>query len=211
MAGGDFILDASGNRALRAGGVFDTCEECCCGEDCTHCGDCTPKTLTLVTSGISFNEDCCIVRFPGEARNDAIKWLDLPSVSPNGTFVLPQQATPCWWLLIIESTGEIGVYDNDDCTSQLGSLDVEEMRVFIVRTALKWCVDIVYAVTGMSYPYNFFPNPFYASIVTDDCETGGVESNTVSSCGVGTSGFDCLGSPPTRIFLADGGSGTLTP
>ncbi len=96
---------------------------------CQYCPGLTPKTITAVTSGITFCTDC------QEPDNDT-KWTTEPSVNPNGTFVLTQNSTNlCLYEYTVAATGQWTEYNGNGCTCDQAVLAVNNitaMRVVAV-------------------------------------------------------------------------------
>jgi hypothetical protein len=139
---GHVLLDATGRRIMRDDGSLDICEECCVSP-CQYCSGSTPKTITVVTSGIY--ECVCSTGVSGQSGEISIS----PSISPNGTFVLTQNVSvPCLYEYSSSCSGEYKIYLSMDPLCEgvpIATTNINTIKLTLRFTsATTWLLFCVY-------------------------------------------------------------------
>lgn len=119
---GSLLIDSTGRRRLDSGGRLmlgnGTTDGCCCstpcqcpGNDCIHCGPCTPIRWTLDFADIDLQTACWV----GTGR--CAGYYRITSGALDGRYVLTQTGDPCYWSLTVTPSPVIGKkYASAGCT-----------------------------------------------------------------------------------------------
>ncbi len=160
---------------------------CCCATPCDNCLGDTPKRITAVFGGIAL----CTICQPVFGK---FKLTTIPSVDPNGTFVLTQTAAACTWEYSEPCTGDFTRYVGANCTPPIAS--TEKFVSIIVRVFAQavnlWNVRIYYA-TATTLPVGYIG--FAGSVGGVACGDAAGIAN-IQAC-PGTAGHEAIGSGGT--------------
>jgi len=161
-------------------GKVQTCR--CCGVPCQYCTSTTPKTMTVVLSGIDYCQ--CSLNEPGRGVYTYSKITVVPNIDPNGSFVLTQSATdPCWWLVDIPlSQGQVTWYEDVGCTgSSAGPTTLTRYSVQYIVEDGYYDLYAYYGTNAAPVIYTF--DNYEYDVVGDLCPgTRGTMANFLDRC-----------------------------